>query len=263
MQANGIITLTTDFGTRDIFVGVLKGIILQIHPRASIVDITHDIPPYDIAAASFLIHAASQQFPPGSVHVVVVDPGVGSARQAMALATRKHYYIAPDNGVLSDVMAESSVDAVVIDSAKFGRQPISATFHGRDLFAPVAARLAQGFSLHDLGAPLSSPICLPRPKPRLLSDRIVGEVAWVDRFGNAITNISQEIFHRDTDGRTFTICAGTLRIDGISAQYSQCQPGQPLAIFSSFDLLEIAVYQGSVADSYGLRSGSSVEVLLH
>ena len=263
MQANGIITLTTDFGTRDIFVGVLKGVILQIHPRATIVDITHDLPPHDIRAASFLIHAASRHFPPGSVHLVVVDPGVGSDRQAIAVAARDHFFVAPDNGVLSDVIAtESRIEAVAIDAVKFGRHPLSNTFHGRDLFAPVAARLANGFPLRYLGAQLGAPLRIPGTNPEIVQDRIRGQVQWIDRFGNAITNIDRGTFEAGCGNCAYTICVGALRLTGLSDRYCRCQPGEPLAIFNSFDLLEIAAYHDSAAEIFAIRSGSAIEIQL-
>jgi len=190
-----IITLVSDFGTRDAYVGVLHGVILGIHPGATVVDICHDIPAQDVRSAAFVLSTAYPYFPRGTVHVVIVDPGVGTQRRAIAMRTAEAIFVAPDNGVLSYVLARQSVlETVHLTQAHYWLAPLSETFHGRDLFAPVAAHLALGTPLHEMGPAIEDAVQFPIPTPLVHGDgSIEGEVLHVDHFGNLITNVPHSL----------------------------------------------------------------------
>jgi len=251
-----IITLLTDFGTRDWFVPSLKGVILGITPRARMVDITHEIPPQDIRAGAFVLAAAAPTFPKGTIHVAVIDPGVGSRRKAIAVRTRNHFFIGPDNGVLSlATRQEGIIEVRAIENTKLCRQPVSRTFHGRDVFAPVAAHLARGIRFVELGSRLKAMHELPVPEPRLDGRQIRGEIVYIDHYGNLITNIrSQQLpsrIHCKIKART---------IQGLSSGYSAVKRGEGVAVINSLDLLEIGVRNGHAAKSLKVRIGSPVVV---
>src|SRR5437867_549095 len=185
-----IITLTTDFGVADWFVGTMKGVILGIQPRAVLVDITHEIPPGDIRAGAFALAASQRYFPRGTVHLAVVDPGVGSRRRILAVQTQDFVFVGPDNGVLSCALVSEKVKAVHhITNSRFFLNPVSRTFHGRDVFAPVAAYLSAGVAIQKLGPPVRDFLRLDWPGPRIGQDKADGEVIYIDRFGNAMKNI--------------------------------------------------------------------------
>src|SRR5712691_6438607 len=184
-----LVTLTTDFGLRDPFVGIMKGVILSICPTARLVDLTHEVEPQDILGGCLTLEAAVPFFPAGTVHLVVVDPGVGSARRAIALRTGGGYLVGPDNGVLTPAFERSGWTAVALTAPEYRLPSVSRTFHGRDVFAPAAAYLAAGIPLERLGSTLTDPVRLPLPGCRLEGDALVGEVLAADRFGNLITSI--------------------------------------------------------------------------
>ncbi|HWN11519.1 MAG TPA: SAM-dependent chlorinase/fluorinase [Pyrinomonadaceae bacterium] len=190
-----IITLLTDFGNTDYFVGAVKGAILTINPAARIVDITHEIPAHDVAQAAFMLLAACPTFPPGTIHLAVVDPGVGSSRRALLIRARAQYFIGPDNGIFSYVCERPKIGAVEVfhlNKAKYFRQPVSQTFNGRDVFAPVAAALSNGIQPEQLGTRIPDYIRLPSIVPEVSrKGEIKGRIVHIDRFGNCVTNISQ------------------------------------------------------------------------
>ncbi len=253
-----IITLTTDFGTRDWFVGTMKGVILGIAPRAVIVDITHEIPAGDIRAGAFALAAAYRFFPKGTVHVAVVDPGVGSGRKAIAAQTANYLFVGPDNGVLSPALAREKIKSVHrIESTKFFLHPVSHTFHGRDIFAPVAAHLCRGAAIRKLGPKQKDFIRLPWPQPRVKKNRIEGEVVFIDRFGNAITNI--ENTGRNTPNRQ-EVFLGRRRLCPVKAFYQSVRAGQAVAVPGSSGFLEIAVNGRSAAKRFGMKCGDRVSV---
>ena len=197
-----IITLTTDFGTSDAYVGIMKGVILSINPNARVVDVTHAIPPQDIYEAAFSIYAAHSYFPKGTIHIIVVDPGVGSDRQAIVCQTESAFFVCPDNGVLSYLLQsveneeKQPVDAVAIQNSAYYLSEVSNTFHGRDIFAPVAAHLSLGVPLDDIGPPAQTLVQLPIQVPELSGNTLTGQIVKIDRFGNAITNISETAIAR-------------------------------------------------------------------
>ncbi|HKW29920.1 MAG TPA: SAM-dependent chlorinase/fluorinase [Verrucomicrobiae bacterium] len=255
-----IITLTTDFGTRDWFVGTMKGVLLGINPRAAIVDITHQIPPGDIRAGAFALMAGCRYFPKGTVHVAVVDPGVGSQRRAIAVNTTDYFFVGPDNGVLSWALTREKIKTIRrLENPKYFRKPISRTFHGRDIFAPVAAYLSRGASLKQFGRELTDFVRLPWPKPTKHPGEIRGEIMQIDHFGNAITNIEGE---RVSGGRNITCEAiGKRKVRCTLAEfYGAVRVNSAVAVMGSSGFLEIAVNGGSAANRFGLTTGDAVIV---
>ena len=254
------ITLTTDFGTRDWFVGTMKGVILGINPKASVVDMTHEIPPGDIRAGAFALMASCRFFPKGSLHVAVVDPGVGSQRRAIAVQTAKYVFIGPDNGVLSWALSREKIKTIrQLENRRYFLEPVSRTFHGRDVFAPVAAHLSRGVALERLGRELQDFIRLPWPEPTMQHDEIRGEIVYIDRFGNAITNIHAEMIPK---GRTSTCeVIGKRKVNcALAALYGAAPVNRAVAVIGSSELLEIAVNGGSAARQFGLKTGDRVIV---
>jgi S-adenosylmethionine hydrolase len=260
-RTNGLITLTTDFGLSDPFVGVMKGVLLARFPAARIVDLTHGILPHWPAEAGFWLSRAAPYFPPGTVHVAVVDPGVGTSRRILMVDAYEQIFLAPDNGLLGPILEKFSPSGVwelqtERQPALFGHR-ISATFHGRDLFAPVAAALAGGqLQLPQLGVQTANWVPGWIEEPELHANKIAGVVVTIDHFGNLITNISGELLRRMTDPHV-PIAGKKL---AVRRTYGDVAPGEDLALINSFDVLEIARSQGSAADSLGLERGAPVVV---
>ncbi len=262
-----IISLATDFGLSDPYAGVMKGVILSIAPHARIVDLSHGIGAQDVSSAAFLIDSAFGFFPEKTVHVIVVDPGVGSERAVIAAEAADHFFLAPDNGVLTKILARGSTEALVrVENPEFFRHPVSRTFHGRDIFAPVAARMASGEPLDSFG-PRCSPADLVRlrlPVP-YVSDtgELSGEVVTIDHFGNLITNLDEKRLARFSPGGSaddLWICIGDNWIKGLSDSYQAVAPGQLLAIIGSSGYLEISVNSGNARSRCGAEKGSPVRV---
>jgi S-adenosylmethionine hydrolase len=255
-----LITLTTDFGYADWFVGSMKGVIANINPKASIIDITHGIPAGDIRAGGFALMAACRFFPPKTIHVAVVDPGVGTKRAAIAVETGRFVFVGPDNGLLSWALRDESIKRIHrLENRKFFLPELSNTFHGRDLFAPVAAHLSRRIKLTELGPKQSNLIRLPWPERRRFKDAIEGEVLYIDHFGNAITNISSTDL-ADSDSAKLNVRVNTHIISGLSRSYQDGSTDAPLAIISSSGFLEIAINGASAAAELGLQIGTPVRV---
>ena len=253
-----IVTLLTDFGLQDEYVGVMKGAVLSVQPSAVIVDLCHEVPAGDVEKAAWALEWAWCYFPAGTVHVAVVDPGVGSARKILCVSHRKHLFLAPDNGLLSRVLAGSRrLNAFWVKNDRFFLKPVSQTFHGRDIFAPVAAHLCGGLDPAKLGPRLRSVRLLPAGRPGRRKDGYLGHVIQFDRFGNAVTDLP---WVAGTPGR-WSIRVGGRRIAEIRASYSAVPEGAPLAVVGSRGLLEIAVNRGSAHGELGLNAGDSVEVV--
>jgi S-adenosyl-L-methionine hydrolase (adenosine-forming) len=252
-----IVTLLTDFGTRDWFVPSMKGVILSIAPRANVVDLTHDIPPQDVHAGAFVLAAAAPTFPKGTIHVAVVDPGVGSRRRAVAVRTRMFTFVGPDNGLLSLAVPQEEVREIrTLENAHLFRQPVSRTFHGRDIFAPVAAHLVRGVKFASLGPKLESIQKLATKEPRRTRGSVQGEIIYIDHFGNLITNIPAA----EIDKRC-VVQAGTQHVRGIASGYSQAGRGKPVAVVNSLNLLEIGVRGGNAAKMLNGKVGTQVVVI--
>ena len=271
-----VITLTTDFGTSDEYVGVMKGVILSIVPDAQLVDLTHDVPAQDIRRASFALCAAFPFFPPGTVHLAVVDPGVGTDRRPIAVSTPSATLVGPDNGLFTYLLSEVECwQAVELTNPKFWLPTVSTTFHGRDVFAPVAAYLAQGANLEDLGRSLTDLVSLPLPQLTYAPDRITGEVLYADRFGNLATSIGRLRWHKDhlrLEGAFGQVAPtpieflateveldiGGQSLGGISPTFGDAQGGAAKALVGSSGFVEIIVPQGNAAQAMGIGTGEPV-----
>jgi|Deesub1362B_J571_1020462.scaffolds.fasta_scaffold00030_17 hypothetical protein len=253
-----IITLLTDFGLADPFVGVMKGVILSINPRVQVVDITHQVRPQDIQEAAFLLWDSYRHFPPATVHVAVVDPGVGSQRLPIALSAQGHFFVGPDNGLFSPVL-EALKEVVAIENPAYMLPRPSRTFHGRDIFAPAAAWLTRGVALQELGPLLSKEALkrLPLAKARKEGQRVVGQIVHIDRFGNCISNIPAEML-QGLRGPVVLAAGRRLRL---YEHYSQAEPLGAGALINSSGLLEVFLFRGSAAEGLGLRRGQEVEVV--
>lgn len=242
-----LITLLTDFGSKDHYAGVMKGVILGINPDARIVDITHEVEKYNICEAAFMLKSYYRYFPPGTVHMAVVDPGVGGPRRPLALEAGGYFFVGPDNGIFSPVIG--SVDnarAVEITNSAYMLGGVSATFHGRDIFAPAAAHLSSGMDICRLGGPAAEPVALDIPKPSVNGNEISGAVLYEDSFGNLVTNIPGSSIK---PGSRVHVAGYVL--DGISGSYGEAAKGGLLAIIGSTGLLEISVNQGSAKELLG------------
>jgi hypothetical protein len=254
------IALITDFGMQDWFVGAMKGVIVGINPRAAVVDITHEIPAGDIRAAAFALAASYRFFPKGTVHVAVVDPGVGTQRRAIAVKTKRYIFVGPDNGVLSFALAREEIQAIrALTNKKFFLRPISHTFHGRDIFAPVAAQLSRSVPIQKFGPALKSFTQLSWPQPRLDGREVKGEVIYIDRFGNAITNLGVEHMTR-LQGAKCTVHFKGCRVCPLRDSYQAVPPGKPVAILGSSNFVEIALNRGSAAEKFQIKIGDSVSI---
>jgi S-adenosylmethionine hydrolase len=262
-----IITLLTDFGIRDEYVGLMKGVILSINPAVAIVDITHRIDSQDMVQAAYAIHSAYRYFPSGSVHLIVVDPGVGTGRSLLALEMGNQYFVAPDNGVLTLLFnAETITSLIKLTNSNYFLETVSHTFHGRDIIAPVGAHLTRGVKLHKMGdeIPLSGVIRLENIHPRVLdTGEITGIIVAIDHFGNLITNIDfQMLAPNILPGRTQSvrIRIGSHSISGIGKTYQNGAPNTPLALIGSRGYLEVAVNRGSAAVVLNACKGDTVQV---
>jgi S-adenosyl-L-methionine hydrolase (adenosine-forming) len=254
-----LITLLTDFGTRDAFVGVMKGVMLSRCPEVRLVDLTHEIVPGDLRAGALALRWAAPHFPPGTVHLAVVDPGVGGARRPLVLRGAEALFVGPDNGLLWPAASMAGEpEGWEIDLSRWDR-PVSATFHGRDVFAPSAARLAAGEPPEAFCRPVGDIVRLVWPCPERHGRIVRGAVIYVDRFGNAITNLSPADLEHPTEGELAFTAAGH-RLRGPSSFYGAVPTGQPLVVLGSSGLYEIAINQGNAARSMGLTVGSAVEV---
>lgn len=258
-----VITLTTDFGLADNYVAIMKGVILGIAPLARIVDITHQIEPQDVRQAAAVLDAAVPYFPPDTIHVAVVDPGVGSTRRPIAIRTPHALFIGPDNGLFSPALTQTShleLTILHLNRPAFWLPAVSRTFHGRDIFAPVAAHLAAGQPFESVGTPIDDPVILATPQPSRLPDgRLTGEILMVDRFGNLISNLPDTWLA----GRYGVITCAGVDVPGPSETYASVEPGELLALIGSSGLLEIAVRDGSAAARLRAGPGEPIHVHLH
>jgi len=256
-----IVTLTTDFGLRDHYVGAMKGVILGICPQAQIVDITHDVRPFRISEGAFLIAQACACFPAGTVHVAVVDPGVGTARRPILLAAGGQYFVAPDNGVLALVYPDQPHLARAISNRRCFREPVSHTFHGRDIFAPVAAHLAAGLPASRFGKRIDDYVRPASVQPRQTGERAwAGEVLHIDNFGNIVTNFrATDLPDLATSHLSLTICAS--RVSAVASNYAERAPGELFLIVGSSGYVEVSVGRESAARALGCETGAPVELI--
>ena len=254
---NNIVALLTDFGLQDVYVGVMKGVIAKINPRLSVIDLTHNIPPQDIIAARFALLNAYRYFPDNTVYVAVVDPGVGSDRRGVAIQFSQGFLVGPDNGIFTGILdASPGIKAVELNNSKYWLTPNpSQTFHGRDIFAPVGAHLAEGVALESLGEAISleSLVTLPLPALQVTATAITGCIQYCDRFGNLISNIPVDLI----GDRDWTIAIANQKIPSAKT-YSDVAKGEPLALVGSHGYVEIAVNGGSAREQLKLTVGEII-----
>jgi S-adenosylmethionine hydrolase len=269
MKKPPVITLLTDFGLQDEYVGVMKGAILSINPGVQLVDITHYISRHDITQAALVLNASFRFFPKGSIHMIVVDPGVGGERKIICLKKEGHFFIAPDNGVLTMVIQDGKAQKIcAVTRQKYFLKSVSDTFHGRDVFAPVAAHLSKGLEMLNLGKELGledlTRLEIPVP---FVSDKheLVGSVMSIDHFGNLVTNISAQMlkkFQDDEGSQLVEVRLGRFKIRGGAKSYDSVKTGAPIAIIGSRNLLEIALNQGDARKHFKARIGLGVRLRL-
>ena len=262
-----IITFLSDFGHADWFVGVVHGVLHSLAPDAHVVDLAHSVPPGHIARGAFMLEAACPDFAPGTVHLAVVDPGVGTARRALAAVAHGQVFVGPDNGLLEWALADPKAIVHALVNESLFRQPVSRTFHGRDVFAPVAARLARGEPIADFGPRVTDAVRLPQHEPERRADVLVGRVVFLDRFGNAMTNLTATsiaaAFGEDTQDASLEVKLLDRRIVGLARSYGDAPVGTLVAIIGSSGRLEIAQVGGAASDRLGLGEGDVVEVRRH
>ncbi|HTW67199.1 MAG TPA: SAM-dependent chlorinase/fluorinase [Bryobacteraceae bacterium] len=263
-----LITLTTDFGLSDHFVGVMKGVILNIQPSAQVIDISHGIRPYEIADGAFTIAQAYRYFPKKTIHVIVVDPGVGSARRPLLAEMAGQYFIAPDNGVLSMVLAREQSGSSRprirhITAERYFLHPVSRTFHGRDVFSPVAAHLAAGIPPAKFGPRIDDFVRVAFDQPEQTGKSTwTGVILKTDHFGNLVTNFAIDQFPA-VRTHAFSLLVGVQKIARLALTFSECAPGDPFVLVGSSGYLEIAVSEGSAVQALGCGAGSPVKLTIY
>lgn len=258
-----LLTLTTDFGTQDAYVAAMKGVILGIQPTVRMVDITHEVTPQDVMEAAYVLRGAVPFFPPETIHLVVVDPGVGTDRRPVALRHEEQWFVGPDNGLFTLLLDGSAPDElVVLDRPAYWRTPeLSATFHGRDLFAPVAAHLASGRGLHEVGSPAEGLSPLHWALPIEDDEGLRGWVVHIDRFGNCMTNIPRDRFEARRRGRPIKGYAGSATFEALRPTYGAVPAGEALLLFGSGGTLEVAVNGGNASSLLGIRRGDPIHII--
>ena len=257
LQSKNIIALLTDFGVKDYFVGAMKGAVLSINSAAKIVDITHEIEPQSIISASFTLRACYKDFPKKTIFVAVVDPGVGSNRRAILVKTKDYFFIAPDNGLLSFVFEETdSFQVFELTNNEFFPENVSRTFHGRDIFAPVAAHISNGVEAQRFGVEIKDFVRLPIVKPRKISEsEIEAAIIHIDRFGNLVANLEK----KDLPEK-FGLEINDVKIENLREFYAEAANGEIFMIFGSAGFLEICVFRASAAGLLSVKAGRKIRV---
>ena len=257
-----IITLTTDFGLQDYYVSAMKATILGIAPDVRLIDISHEIPSQDIMAGSWVLKNSAMLFPSHTVHVVVVDPGVGTNRNAVALRIEDQYFIGPDNGIFSILTGDRDFEAVKLNNRKYWGKAASNTFHGRDIFAPVAAHLSTGVPLSELGDPLDELVTYRWAEPIADKDGLQGWVIHIDKFGNLVTNLSESLIRDVIDDKSVKIYVGNTILDEIATTFGSVPEGEPVAYIGSSGMLEVGVNQGNAEEMLGVQKGAQISLVL-
>lgn len=257
-----IITLTSDFGLQDHYVSAMKAVILGITPDVRLTDISHDIPAQDIMAGAWVVRNSAFLFPAGTVHLVVVDPGVGTARHPVALQVKDQYFVGPDNGIFSLFFNEFEYQAYKLNNKKYWRKGVSNTFHGRDIFAPVAAHLSCGTSLDELGEPIEELVTYHWAVPIADKDGLQGWVVHIDRFGNLITNISEQLIDDHLKRKNVKIYVGNTMLKKIVTTFGDVEEGEPAAFIGSSGMLEIGINKGNAARMLSVDKGAQISIVL-
>lgn len=256
-----VITLLTDFGNQDAYVGTMKGVIAGINPFANIIDICHSIPPQDIFSGAYLLYASYKYFPRKTIHVAVIDPGVGSKRDIICVETKDYFFLVPDNGLLSFILQEERPKSIFrVTNSKYLLPSPSSTFHGRDVFAPVAAHLSLGVKPRQLGIKINQLEQLDIPKPvHKKTGHVEGQIIYIDQFGNLITNITKEyIAHLERNYEFMETTIGKKKIVGLSKTYTDAKPREPLVLFGSAGFLEVSINQGNARKYFRVDRGNKV-----
>ena len=262
MTTRHIITLLSDFGNQDPYVGAMKGVILSLNPDAILVDLTHEVPPQDIVAGAFLLGEAVPYFPPGTIHLAVVDPGVGTPRRALGAKARDKFWVGPDNGLFDLAFQEvTDLEMVSLENTDYFRGAVSRTFQGRDIFAPVAAHLSLGTPLDALGPAVTDPVALPWPQASFTPEAVRGEIVYADGFGNLVTNIKGSNLLAWLGEKSHVIILGSLTLKGLVRAYGDVAAGEFLALVGSHGYLEIACSGGNAARRLGVGKGRSLSVV--
>ena len=254
-----IVTLTTDFGTEDPYVGSMKGVMLSLKRDLVIVDISHTLPSHQLLPAALLLREACPRFPDNTIHVAVIDPGVGGRRRPLLLKVRNHFFIGPDNGIFGTLIRDLGLESAwELNNPDFFMPSVSNTFHGRDIFSPIAAHLANGVHPCSFGPEISDPVVIVPPLAFEEGNHLKGEVQCVDHFGNCMTNLTRDLIESWSCNDPFRIQAASSEIHGISACYETVPPGRPVALFGSTGYLEIACNQERADRKLGLKQGDPV-----
>ena len=256
-----IITLLTDFGLRDAYAASMKGVILSINPQCTLVDITHQVNAHDIKEAAFILGQVYFNFPKGTIHLSVVDPGVGSAREPILIVTKNYFFVGPDNGLFTIVLRRESVkQAVVLTNQKFFLPEISSTFHGRDIFAPVAAHLSLGKKPETFGRSIKSWCEISFPDPAMKQGNLIGQIVHVDSFGNLISNIDRKNLLQFSRGYSFVVRIGRKTVQGLKKGYWEAVKKEPIALIGSGGFLEISVREGNARKALKVKKGDPIIV---
>ena len=256
-----IITLLTDFGTQEHYVASMKGTILRINPRCNLIDITHQISPHNIKEGAFILANACLSFPKGTIHLAVVDPGVGSLRKPILLVTKNYCFLGPDNGLLTVAARRDNIkQAFALTNPKFFRPFVSTTFHGRDIFAPIAGHLSLGISPRTLGQKIGSWVDLVFEGPVVRGNELVGKIVHIDAFGNLITNIAQAVLADFGKNKRLVLEVGKTEIQGLKEGYWKVKKGDPVGLIGSGGFLEISVREGNAGKVLKARAGDKVGV---
>ncbi|MDG5766935.1 SAM-dependent chlorinase/fluorinase [Balneolales bacterium ANBcel1] len=257
-----IITLTTDFGCQDYYVGAMKAVIMGICPGATLVDISHDLPPQDIMAGAWVLKNAAFLFPPGTVHLAVVDPGVGGERRPVLLKVRDQFFVGPENGLFSLVIEGEEHQVVELTNPEYWRSEVSPTFHGRDIFAPVAAHKANGVPMGSFGNKFTELTQYRWAKPISDDEGIQGWIMHIDRYGNLVSNIPEPMLREYEHGHAFKIYVGNTILKRVSKTFSEVPDGEPLALVGSSGMLEIAINKGNAEQMLGIEKGAPVSLVV-
>jgi len=256
-----IISLITDFGYKDEYVGLMKAVILKINPKVKIIDLNHEIPPQDVVWANYLLESSYKFFPKGTIFLCVVDPEVGTKRKIVIVKTKNYIFVSPDNGILTRVLEkEKPVEIIEARNKKFFLPEISPTFHGRDIMASVSAHLSKGIKLSQFGPPLKEIKKIPLLSPLIKDKSIIGKIIHIDHFGNLVTNIEKDLFNCIVKKKRFFIEIKNEKIFKINSFYAESKKGEILAIWGSRNLLEISVNLGDAAKELGVEKNEEVRV---
>lgn len=262
VQGSSIITLTTDFGSRDFYVSAMKATILGINREVRLIDVSHEVGPQDIMAGAWITRNSAFLYPSGTIHIVVIDPGVGTRRKPVALRIRDQLFVGPDNGMFSLVADQEPYDAFELTNTSFWSNERSNTFHGRDIFGPVAAHLSKGVALEELGVPLEQLVSYRWALPVTDNEGIQGWVMHIDRYGNLITNITREMLDALAAKDSLKIYVGNTILKSIVRTYADVAPGEPAALVGGSGHLEIAICNGNAEQMLGAAKGTPISLVV-